>query len=104
MKHTRSFIPLGLSALLSCASLQAETINLNCQRFSEEAVDKLLAEQLLESDKASQSVKTLNTLCSQQESTAQAQHEALKDEAIQNWLWTENADKPGNQRLKARKR
>ncbi len=77
-------------------------IDLDCETLSRQMVDRLDAEGLLvqsETDRQRALAITLD-LCRGTEASAQQQHEADKQEALENWLLEDHPDKPGNKRLK----
>jgi len=80
----------------------AEGIDLDCETFSKQVVDRLDAEGLLvqlEADRQRARAITQD-LCRGTEVSAQQQHEAGKQEALENWFLEKQPEKPGNKRLK----
>ena len=80
----------------------AEGIDLDCGNFSKQLVDRLDAEGLLvrsEHDRQS-ALAITRDLCRGTEASAQQQHEAGKQEALENWFFEKQPEKPGNKRLK----
>lgn len=84
----------------------AEGIDLDCEAFSKQLVERLDAEGLLsQSEPDRQSALAITRdLCSGTEASAQQQHEAEKQEALDSWFFENQPDKPGNKRLKNLKR
>lgn len=97
--------PVMVLAISSHAAF-ATGIDLDCETFARQIVGRLDAEGLL--------VQTVNDrqralaisldLCRGSEASAQQQHEAGKQEALENWFFEDHPDKPGNKRLKSLKR
>lgn len=92
-------------AAISHGSL-AGGIDLDCQRLSKQMIDRLDAEGLLtQSEPDRQRVRAITLdVCGGAEESAQQQHEAGKQQALDNWFFEERPEKPGNKRLKNLKR
>ncbi|MEN8204536.1 MAG: hypothetical protein ABFS24_00875 [Pseudomonadota bacterium] len=92
-------------AVISYSAL-AEGINLDCEALSKQIVDRLDAEGLLaQSEPGRQRAFAITRdLCSGTELSAQQQHEAGKQEALDNWFFEKQPEKAGNKRLKNLKR
>ena len=84
----------------------AEGIDLDCDAFSKQLVDRLNVEGLLsQSEPDRQSALTITRdLCRGTEVSAQQQHETGKQEALDSWFFENQPDKAGNKRLKNLKR
>lgn len=100
--------PGCFAAVLAVIShnLLAEGIDLDCEAFSKQLVDRLDTEGLLtqsEPDRQRAAVITRD-LCSGTEVSAQQQHETGKQEALDSWFFENQPDKAGNKRLKNLKR
>ena len=91
---------------VACQPAHAQDINLDCEAFAEQIIDRLSAEGLLAPDAADgQRARAIGMeMCSGAEASAQQQHEVGKQEALDNWFWKEQPEKPGNRRLKNLKR
>ena len=102
--RTSGYIAAALAASSYCA--YAEGIDLECEAFSEQLVDRLEAEGLLaQSEPDRQRALTISRdLCSGTEASAQQQHEVEKQEAMDNWFFETQPEKAGNKRLKNLKR
>ncbi|MGB5540008.1 MAG: hypothetical protein WBO37_07975 [Gammaproteobacteria bacterium] len=98
------FIAMVL-AVVSHGAL-AEGIDLDCETLSRQVVDRLNAEGLLaQSEPGRQRALAVTLdLCRGTEVSAQQQHEAGKQEALDNWFFEQRPEKPGNKRLKNLKR
>ena len=84
----------------------AEGIDLDCETLSKQMVDRLDTEGLLEQTEAGRqrALAITQDLCRSTEASAQQQHEAGKQEALENWFFEDKPEKPGNKRLKNLKR
>lgn len=84
----------------------AEGIDLDCETLSTQLVERLDAEGLLiQSGTGRQRALAVSRdLCSGAEASAQQQHEAGKQEALDNWFIESHPEKDGNRRLKNLKR
>jgi hypothetical protein len=94
-----------LLAVISQGSLAAG-IDLDCETLSRQMIDRLDAEGLLarpESDRQ-RALAITRDLCRETEASAQQQHEAGKQEALDNWFFENQPEKAGNKRLKNLKR
>jgi len=93
---------LTLFLLMSTASLHAETINLECGELADKMVAKLVNEGLLQSaEKQQRRAREISVeLCSGVQKTAESQHQEAQTSALQNWIFENRPDKPGNKRLK----
>ena len=102
--HTPGCIAAAL-ALISQGAL-AEGIDLDCEAFSEQLVERLGEDGLLvQSGPDRQRALTITReLCSGTEAYAQQQHEVEKQEALDSWFFENQPDKAGNKRLKNLKR
>ena len=91
---------------VACLPAHAQDINLDCEAFAEQIIERLSAEGLLAPDAADgQRARAIGMeMCSGAEASAQQQHEVGKQEALDNWFWEEQPEKPGNRRLKNLKR
>lgn len=81
-------------------------IDLDCETLSRQMVERLAAEELLVHSEAGRQRAFAVTLdlCGGAEASAQQQHEAGKQEALDNWFFEQRPEKPGNRRLKNLKR
>ncbi len=88
--------------LSSTTSLQAETINLECDELANKMVTKLVAEGLLSyAEKSQLRARAISTeLCNGVQKSAENQHQKAQTSALQNWIFQNRPDKPGNKRLK----
>jgi hypothetical protein len=98
-----------LSVLLfavTCQPAHAQDINLDCEAFAAQMIERLSAEGLLAPEAADgQRARAIGMeMCNGAEASAQQQHEVGKQEALDHWFWEERADKPGNRRLRNLKR
>lgn len=99
---------LALIGLFCCSvyAVQAQTINLDCGNMAGKLVSELDREGLLvpfgEAKKRAAAVA--QRFCSQQQQTAQQQHEKDKQSFIKNWLTENTGGKAGNERLRNLKR
>jgi hypothetical protein len=104
----RILAPGCITAVLTVISHStfAEGIDLDCEVFSKQLVDRLDAEGLLpQSEPDRQSALSITRdLCSGTEASAQQQYEAGKQEALDSWFFENQPDKAGNKRLKNLKR
>lgn len=95
---------LLIIALLSLSTtlLQAETINLECDALANKMITKLVEEGLLSStEKAQIRVRAISVeLCQGVQKSAEIQHKEAQTSALQNWIFENRPDKPGNKRLK----
>ena len=84
----------------------AEGIDIDCEAFAEQMIDRLSDEGLLVLDSADEQRALMigMEMCSGAEASAQQQHEVGKQEALDNWFFEDRADKPGNRRLRNLKR
>ena len=84
----------------------AAGIDLDCETFSKQLVDRLDAEGLLTRSEAGRqrALSITLDLCRDTEASAQQQHEAGKQEALENWFFEKHPEKPGNKRLRNLKR
>jgi len=90
---------MALAVISQCSF--AGGIDLDCETLSRQMVDRLDAEGLLtQSEPGRQRALAITLdLCGGAEETAQQQHEAGKQEALDNRLFEKNPEKPGNKRL-----
>jgi len=81
-------------------------IDLDCEVLSKQMVDRLDDEGLLiQAEPVRQRALAITQdLCGGAEETAQKQHEADKQQALDNWFFEKHTEKPGNKRLKNLKR
>jgi len=88
-------------AVISYSAL-AEGIDLDCEAFSKQLVDRLDTEELLaQSEPDRERALTITReLCSGTEVSAQQQHEVGKQEALKRWFFEKQPEKAGNKRLK----
>ena len=89
--------------LLSSASIaQAETINLECHALANKMVTKLVEQGLLLSAEQHQiRAREIGVeLCRGAQKSAESQHQKAQTSALQNWIFENRPDKPGNKRLK----
>jgi hypothetical protein len=102
--YTRGYIAAALT-VFSHNSF-AEGIDLDCDEFSRQLVDSLDAEGLISQSETDRqrALAITRDLCSGTEVTAQQQHEAEKQEALDSWFFENQPDKAGNKRLKNLKR
>jgi len=82
--------------------LQAETINLECDALANKMVTRLVEEGLLLSAEKNQlRARAISAeLCQGVQKTAESQHKEAQTSALQNWIFENRPDKPGNKRLK----
>lgn len=92
-------------AVISHSSF-AEGIDLDCEAFSKQLVNRLDTEGLLTQSEPDRqrAVAITRDLCSGTEVSAQQQHETGKQEALDSWFFEHQPDKAGNKRLKNLKR
>ncbi|MCK4743068.1 MAG: hypothetical protein KAT25_04550 [Sulfuriflexus sp.] len=94
---------LAAILLMSCTfSLHAKTIDLECEVLANKMVTKLVDEGLLLSAEQHQiRARAISVaLCSEVQKTAEVQHQKAQTSALQNWIFENRPDKPGNKRLK----
>jgi len=102
MRKTRTPECIAMAlAVISQASL-AGGIDLDCEALSKQMVDRLDMEGLLiQTEPARQRAYAITRdLCGGAEKSAQQQHEADKQQALDNRLLEKQPVKPGNTRLK----
>ncbi len=106
MSRTRApeCVAMALAAISHGAL--AGDIDLDCTTLSKQMVDRLDAEGLLtQSEPGRQRARAITLeLCGGAEASAKQQHEADKQEVLDNWFFEEHPEKPGNRRLKNLKR
>ncbi len=87
---------------LSVTTLQAETINLECDALAHKMVTRFVEEGLLlKSDKNQGRARAISAeLCQSVQKSAETQHKKAQTSALQNWIFENRPDKPGNKRLK----
>jgi hypothetical protein len=80
----------------------ATGIDLDCESLSKQMVDRLDAAGLLvqSGNDRQRALDITMDLCRGTEASAQQQHEAGKQEALENWFFEKQPEKPGNKRLK----
>ena len=98
-----------LSLSLIAATYQpvyAQDIDLDCGTLGAQLIERLSDEGLLAPDAADgQRARAISMeLCSGAEVSAREQHEAGKQEALDNWFLEDRPEKPGNRRLRNLKR
>lgn len=95
-------ILLTIPLLVNISLVQAEAINLECNELANKMVAQLLAEGLLNSPQQSQErAREISTeLCQGVQQSAESQHQKAQTSALQNWIFENRPDKPGNKRLK----
>ena len=102
MKGIRVFecAAMALAVFSHCAC--AGGIDLDCKALSKQMIDRLDAEGLLTRSEAGRqrALSITLDLCRDTEASAQQQHEAGKQEALENWFFEKHPEKPGNKRLK----
>lgn len=93
---------ISVILLTSTALVQAETINLECDELANKMVAKLVAEGLLSSaEKNKLRARAISSeLCHGVQKSAESQHQKAQTSALQNWIFENRPDKPGNKRLK----
>lgn len=98
--------PAIASLLCACALVRAESIDLSCADLASEMIGRLASEGLLDAAAGGgQRAREISMeLCTGAEQKARQQHEADKQEALQNWLTQPTGGKAGNERLKRLKR
>jgi len=91
--------------LLSTSMVKAETINLECERLANTMITRLVDEGLLLSAEQHQirARKISLKLCRGVQKSAERQHQKAQTSALQNWIFENRPDKPGNKRLKGLK-
>jgi len=98
-------IPVTLFVVL-CMPAHAQDIDLECEALANQMIERLGAEGLLvqqaDTDQRARSIGL--TLCGGAEASAQQQHEAGKQKALDNWFLQKQPDKDGNRRLRNLKR
>jgi len=102
MRNIRTPMYLVMVLAVSCHGAFAEGIDLDCETFSKQVVDHLDAEGLLVRSEADRqrALAITRDLCRGTEASAQQQHEAGKQEALENWFLEKQPEKAGNKRLK----
>ncbi|MGD8619990.1 MAG: hypothetical protein PVH54_12495 [Gammaproteobacteria bacterium] len=98
----------GIAVIMAAAGqgVMAGGIDLDCVTLSRQMVERLAAENLLnDTDPGRQhALAVTRELCGEAEATARQQHEAGKQEALDNWFFETHPEKAGNRRLKNLKR
>jgi len=86
--------------------LNAQGINLECEALAKKMVSRFAEQGLLNTDThAQQRANAISLeLCNEIEKSAEVQHKAAKESALQNWIFENRPEKPGNRRLKNLKR
>mgnify|MGYP001812206207 CR=1 FL=1 len=99
------FLPVTLCVLL-CVPVYAQDIDLECEALANQMIERLTAEGLLvQQAETGQRARSIGlSLCGGAEASAQQQHEAGKQEALDNWFFEKQPDKAGNRRLRNLKR
>jgi len=95
-------VVLAMVLTLSSHGAFAEGIDLDCETFSRQLADRLDTDGLLvrpETDRQ-RVLAITRDLCRGTEASARQQHEAGKQEALENWFFEDHPEKPGNKRLK----
>jgi len=84
------------------SAVQAKTINLECDGLANKMVSKLVEEGLLLSAEQHQirARRISAELCRGVQKSAETQHQKAQATALQNWIFENRPDKPGNRRLK----
>jgi len=97
---------LSAVLLLCPMALNAQVIDLECDALAKRMVSRFAAEGVLNPGKQSQQrAQAIGVeLCSEVQESAQVQHKAAKESALQNWIFENRPEKPGNKRLKNLKR
>lgn len=95
------FITLFSTASLVFAAT-GDGINLECDRAATTLTEQLSRDELLVADPDAQgrARAIALALCAQAQTSAMAQHQARKQQALDNWFVEYSADKAGNRRLK----
>ncbi len=106
MGKTRLAGCIALAFAASSPGTFADGIDLDCEAFSEQLLDRLDAEGLLTGSGSDRqrALAITRDLCSGTEASAQQQHEVEKQQALDNWFFEERPEKAGNKRLKNLKR
>lgn len=101
VRSRRLVYPIFL-ALLLCSSPHANSINLECEAVTQALIKRLVSEELLEDNlqKQQQAQQIALDLCTATTESAQKQHEADKEKALENWFFEYHPEKAGNRRLK----
>ncbi|HYQ71691.1 MAG TPA: hypothetical protein VET88_07165 [Gammaproteobacteria bacterium] len=102
MRNARKTGSIVVMLAISSHAAFAEGIDLDCETLSKQMVDRLDAAGLLVpsgTDKQ-RALDITMELCRGTEASAQQQHEAGKQEALENWFFEKQPEKPGNKRLK----
>jgi len=84
------------------STLQAKTIDLECEMLADKMVTELVDEGLLLSAEQYQirAREISLALCGEVQKNAEVQHQKAQTSALQNWAFENRPDKPGNKRLK----
>ncbi len=95
------FITFFSTASLVFAATDDE-INLECDKAAHALTEQLSRDGLLVTDRDAhkRAMDIALALCTQAETSAMAQHQARKQQALDNWFVEYRADKAGNRRLK----
>ena len=99
------FLPVTL-CMFVCLPVHAQDIDLECEALANQMIERLNAEGLLvqQADTGRRARSIGLALCGGAEASAQQQHEAGKQEALENWFLEKQPDKAGNRRLRNLKR
>jgi hypothetical protein len=102
MRRIRAPDWIAMALAVICHGAVAGGIDLDCGTLSKRMVDRLAAEGLLMQAEAGRqrALAITRDLCGGAEESAQQQHEAKKQEALDNWFLEKRPEKPGNRRLK----
>ncbi len=106
MPHTQFlngllFLALMLTNGFVLAATDDE-INLECDKTASSLAEQMSRDGLLVTDRDAhkRAMDIALALCTQAETSAMAQHQARKQQALDNWFVEYRADKAGNRRLK----
>jgi len=106
MRNTRAPACIAMALAVIGHGASADGIELDCEILSEQMVERLDAEGLLiQTGPGRQRALAITLeLCGGAEASAEEQHEAEKQQALDNWFFEKHPEKPGNKRLKNLKR
>ena len=106
MSNLRAPACIAMAFAVISHGASAGEIDLDCETLSEQMVERLDAEGLLIQTGAvrQRALAITLELCGGAEESAEEQHEAGKQQALDNWFFENHPEKPGNKRLKNLKR
>jgi hypothetical protein len=106
MKSIQVMASIAVALAVISHGAFAGDIDLDCETLSAQMIDRLDAEGLLipTGPGRQRALAITLELCGGAEESAEEQHEAEKQQALDNWFFEDHPDKPGNKRLKNLKR